>query len=103
MKDLQRKVLDFTKKYNLVHSNEITALDLVSEIGEVAKEILKETNYGTAPLQKREELKKEIGDAFYSLINLANFNEIDLEEAINLVLEKYEKRLTKGSAGSENE
>jgi len=103
MKDLQRKVLDFTKKYNLVHSNEITALDLVSEIGEVAKEILKGTNYGQTPPQKREELKKEIGDAFYSLINLANFNEIDLEEAINLVLEKYEKRLTKGSAGSENE
>jgi len=103
MKNLQRKVLDFTKKYNLAHSNEITTLDLVSEIGEVAKEILKSTNYGQTPPQKREELKKEIGDALYSLINLANLNEIDLEEAVTLVMEKYEKRLQKGSAGSENE
>lgn len=103
MKNLQKRVLDFTKKYNLAHSNEISSLDLVSEIGEVAKEILKSTNYGQTPPQKREELKKEIGDVLYSLINLANSNEIDLEEAISLVLEKYKKRLQKGSAGSENE
>lgn len=103
MKNLQRKVLNFTKKYNLAHSNEITVLDLVSEIGEVAKEILKSTSYGRTPPQKREELKNEVGDALYSLINLANSNEIDLEEAVNRVLEKYEKRLQKGDAGSENE
>lgn len=103
MKNLQKIVLDFAKKYNLTHSNEIIALDLVSEIGEVAKEILKSTDYGQTPPKKREELKKEIGDALYSLINLANFNEIDLEEAVTQVLKKYEKRLQKGSAGSENE
>jgi len=103
MESLQKKVSDFTKKYHLTHSNEITALDLVSEIGEVAKEILKSTDYGQNPPQKREELEKEIGDAFYSLINLANANEIDLEKTLNLVLAKYEKRLQKGGAGSENE
>lgn len=103
MKSLQNKVLEFTQKYNLTHSSEIAVLDLVSEVGEVAKEILKSTDYGKNPPQKREELKKEIGDVFYSLINLANINEIDLEKALNLVLEKYEKRLQKGSAGSEND
>lgn len=103
MNKIQKIVSEFVKKYHLSHSNEITALDLVSEVGEVAKEIIKATDYGQKPYQKREELQKEIGDALYSLINLANLNGIDMEEALNEVLSKYEKRLSKGSAGSEND
>jgi NTP pyrophosphatase (non-canonical NTP hydrolase) len=77
-------------------------LDLLSELGEVAKEILKSTNYGSRGPEYREEIKEELGDAFYSLINLANHYSVDLEEALALVLQKYEKRLSKGSAGSES-
>lgn len=47
MKDIQQKVAEFVKKYKLKHPPEISALDLVSEIGELAKEIIKTTNYGT--------------------------------------------------------
>lgn len=103
MNNIQKKVLEFTQKYNLAHANEITVLDLVSEVGEVVKEILKSTNYGEKPAEEREELKKEIGDAFYSLVNLANNNNVDLEEVLGEVLQKYEKRLQKGDAGSQND
>ncbi|HIC95129.1 TPA: hypothetical protein EYP12_00705, partial [Candidatus Bipolaricaulota bacterium] len=51
----------------------------------------------------REELKFEPGDLLYSTITIANSFNIDLEEALNMVLEKYKKRLNKGSAGSEND
>jgi hypothetical protein len=34
---------------------------------------------------------------------VANSFDIDLEEALNIALEKYKKRLKKGSAGSEND
>ena len=78
-------------------------LDTMSELGEVAKEILKMSNYGRKPIEYGEELKSELGDVLYSLITIANTFDIDLEDALSQVLEKYKKRLKKGSAGSEND
>jgi len=54
-------------------------------------------------LEYREELKSELGDLLYSIITIANSFDVDLEEALNMVLEKYKSRLNKGSAGSEND
>lgn len=102
MKELQQKVKKFCKTYHLESPPEHRALDVMSELGEVAKEILKTTNYGRKQREFRSELKSEIGDLLYSLITLANSFDIDLEEALSLVLEKYEKRLKKGSSGSES-
>jgi NTP pyrophosphatase (non-canonical NTP hydrolase) len=103
MKTLQQKIKDFTSTHNLDCPIEHRALDLVSEIGEVAKEIIKMSNYGTKKPAFREELKGELGDVLFSLTVLANQLDVDLEDALNLVLEKYQKRLAKGSAGSEVE
>ena len=61
------------------------------------------TDYGRKPFAYREEIKSEIGDLLFSLIALANSLDVDLEDALEIVLEKYEKRLKKGSAGSEND
>ena len=43
------------------------------------------------------------GDVLYSLITVANYFNVDLEQALEMVIEKYEKRLKKGSAGSEKD
>lgn len=75
----------------------------MSELGEVAKEILKMSDYGRKPFKYREELKTELGDLFYSIITIANSFDIDLEDALNMVINKYEKRLKKGSADSGND
>jgi len=61
------------------------------------------SNYGRKPIEYREELKSELGDVLYSLVTIANTFDIDLEDALCQVFEKYEKRLKKGSAGSEND
>ncbi len=103
MKKIQAKIKSFCVENNLESPPEHRVLDTMSELGEVAKEILKMSNYGREPLQYRPELKAELGDVLYSLITIANSFEIDLEEALEQVVEKYEKRLQKGSAGSENE
>ncbi|MBI2673209.1 MazG-like family protein [Candidatus Woesearchaeota archaeon] len=103
MKKIQDKVSYFCKKHNLESSPEHRVLDAMSELGEVAKEILKMSDYGKKPTKYREELKSELGDLFYSLITIANSFNVDLEEALEIVLAKYEKRLKKGSAGSEND
>ena len=103
MKEIQQKIKEFCKKYDLESPPEHRVLDTMSELGEVAKEVLKMTDYGRKQPEYREEMKSELGDLLYSTITLANSFDIDLEEALNLALQKYEKRLSKGSAGSEND
>jgi len=103
LKEVQQKIKEFCKKYNLESLPEHRVLDAMSELGEVAKEILKMSDYGRKPIKFKEEIKSELGDLLYSLITIANYFGIDLEEALNIVIEKYEKRLKKGSAGSEND
>lgn len=103
LQELQTKVREFVKNHKLDSPAEFRVLDLVSEVGEVSKEILKMTKYGTQSLQKNEEIKGELGDVLYSLIVVSNKFNVDLEKALNLVLEKYKNRLEKGSAGSEVE
>lgn len=101
MKHLQAKIKTFCQANQLESPIEHRVLDAMSELGEVAKEVLKMTNYGRKPLEFRDEIKSELGDVLYSLITIANTFDIDLEESVNQVLAKYEKRLLKGSAGSE--
>ncbi len=103
MKKIQEKIKKFCKENNLESPAEHRVLDAMSELGEVAKEILKMSDYGRKPLKYKEEIKSELGDLLYSIITIANSFDVDLEEALNIVLEKYEKRLKKGSAGSEND
>jgi len=92
MKELQKKVKEFCEVHKLECPLEFRFLDLVSELGEFAKEIIKSTNYGKEEFKFREELKSELGDLFFSLIVIANQLNIDLEEALNLVLKKYGER-----------
>ncbi len=97
----QQQVSAFLKENHLTCPTQSRALDLVSEVGEVAKEILKMTNYGTKEPEPRAEIKDELGDVYFSLLALAESVNVNLEEALQLALEKYSKRLQKGSAGSE--
>lgn len=103
LKTLQRRIKEFCQTHDLESSPEHRVLDTMSELGEVAKEILKMSDYGRKPLAYKEELKSELGDLLYSVITIANSFDIDLEEALGLVLKKYETRLKKGGAGSEND
>jgi NTP pyrophosphatase (non-canonical NTP hydrolase) len=103
MRKIQERIKKFCEENDMESPAEHRVLDTMSELGEVAKEILKMSNYGRKPIEYREEIKSELGDVLYSLITIANTFDIDLEEALLQVLGKYEKRIKKGSAGSENE
>jgi len=104
MKKIQAKVKNFCQKHNLNSSLEHRILDLVSEVGEVSKEVLKMTDYGRKSPEPRKETKSELGDVLFSLVVTANLLDIDLEEALEEVVEKYSRRLDKGgSADSEND
>ena len=101
MNSIQEKVDELIKKYNLESSVEIRFIDLISELGELGKEILKGNEYGKKDLSNTENLESEIGDTFFSLICVANGLNIDLQNALDNVLNKYENRFSnKGNIGS---
>lgn len=103
MKNWQHCATDFAQKHSLLRTPEIHALDLVSETGEVMKELLLASNYGQQQAEFTENLAFELGDVLYSLCVLASSTGIDLEAAFSKTIEKYEKRwLTKGHISSAN-
>lgn len=103
MKEIQQKIKVFYKENDMEAPIEHRVLDTMSELGEVAKEILKMSDYGRKPAEYKQELKAELGDVLFSLVTIANTFDVDLEDALSQVLAKYEKRLKKGSAGSDND
>ncbi len=95
-------MLEFVEDYHLEIEVPYRMLDLVSELGEVAKEVLKSSHYGITRFMPENRWEEELGDLFFSLICLANSTGVNLEEALNTVLQKYENRLiTKEDAGSD--
>ena len=96
MNEAQKKVQLFCKKNNLSSSVEHRVLDVVSELGELSKEILKASSYGESSYVFNEKIKLELGDVLFSLITLANSLDVNLEAALETVLKKYEKRIEKG-------
>ena len=101
MNNIQEKVDELIKKYNLESSIEIRFIDLISELGELGKEILKGNDYGKKDFCNTENIESEIGDTFFSLICVANSLNIDLQNALDNVLNKYENRFSdNGNIGS---
>jgi len=103
MKNIQSRIKAFCDKHRLGDSPEHRTLDLVSEVGEFSKEILKATSYGKTKVSATPAMEDELGDVLFSLITLANSLDVDLEAALEKALIKYRKRAERGGIGSENE
>ena len=100
MRHLQDKVKNFCEQHNLSTSSEARFLDIVSELGELAKEILLHSGYGKKTIDHSARLEEEVGDTIFSLIALSNSLDIDMEAAFDKVLKKYELRAYTGSLGA---
>ncbi len=68
-------------------------LDLESEVGELAKEWLKDSDYGRWELAPGEGWAEEMGDVLFALLALAEETGVDLEASLRLVLKKYARRI----------
>lgn len=90
--ELQVKVEKFVSEKNIGTNIESRMIDLLSEAGELSKELLKSTDYGKKPFDKTKLFENELGDVLFSLVCLANQSEISLEQVINDAFEKYEQR-----------
>jgi NTP pyrophosphatase (non-canonical NTP hydrolase) len=90
-------------EFDLGRDPSARALDLSSEVGEVCKEILKGTDYGTQDFQKTTNLETELGDVYLSLLALAVSTNVDLEIALEKSVQKMRDRLDRtGQIGSKS-
>jgi NTP pyrophosphatase (non-canonical NTP hydrolase) len=102
VRELQDRAERFVQDHHLEAATVIRILDLVSEVGEVAKEALESSDYGRGTYEPTPSLREELGDAFFSLVCVANTAGVDLEACFTQALEKYDARLKeRGVAGSE--
>jgi len=101
MTNWQHQAVEFAQKHNFSPDPGVYALDCLSEMGEVAKEILQATAYGRRPPQWTPEIRAEMGDLLYSLCLLAESVDVDLDQALAETLAKYTQRWQeKGDIGS---
>ena len=92
LNELQKIVKKFVDDRDIGTTTENRMLDLLSESGELAKEVLKSSGYGKQQFKKNDAFVNEFGDVFFSLICLANQTDLNLKDIIEEALEKYDKR-----------
>jgi NTP pyrophosphatase (non-canonical NTP hydrolase) len=99
---MQERVKAFVESHGLQTDVAHRVLDLASELGEVAKEVLKGTNYGAATFKPGPNWDSELGDLMFALACIANSTGVDLENALEGALKKYSDRIakTKSAASS---
>ena len=98
---MQVMVKEFVEKYGLQTDARSRFIDLVSEIGELGKEILTCTDYGKKKLETNKHISGEMGDCLFSLFALCDVLGISAEDALDMALRKYTERFeSKGHVGS---
>lgn len=91
----QRKVEAFCEQFKLRAPTVARLLDLCAELGELAKEWLKSTQYGKQPHSSpaTENWQAELGDVLFALLCLANESGVDTEQALDQAMERYRRRI----------
>ncbi|WP_121822921.1 MazG nucleotide pyrophosphohydrolase domain-containing protein [Halostella salina] len=98
--DAQRRVAAFVERHDLHADPAYRALDLESEVGEIAKELAESTDYGASPTDA-DVATDELGDALFALLALADSLDADAGAALEEALDKYERRIDEtGTAAS---
>ena len=70
-------------------------MDIESEIGELAKEYLKASKYGTQKFEMTDDFKEEFGDVLYAMLSLSNEVGLSAEECLDIALNKMKNRMEK--------
>ena len=98
---MQEKVKNFNKNKEY-HKETMPAyarmLDIESEMGELAKEYLKSTSYGTKIFEVTEDFKEEFGDVVYAILSLAEELNISSEECLDVALAKLKSRMERNKS-----
>ena len=98
---MQQKVKNFNDNKK-VHKTPMPVyarlLNIQSEVGELAKEYLNNSKYGTKDFELKDEFKMEFGDVLYCLLSLGNELGLDADECLNMSLNKLQDRIDKNQS-----
>lgn len=94
----QKEVKELVKKFNLNWSVYVRYIHLVEEIGELGEAITvhqgdRKAGSGESALADHVDLKEELGDILFGLIDIANRLGISTTEALEDAFRRYEKKL----------
>ena len=94
MKELQQEVDDYISQFKEGYFSPLAlTARMTEELGELAREV--NHYYGEKPKkndEKEKTIEEELGDMLFVMICFANSLNIDLEEAHNMVMEKFNTR-----------
>jgi NTP pyrophosphatase (non-canonical NTP hydrolase) len=94
VKELQQEVDTYISQFKEGYFSPLAMMArLTEELGELAREI--NHTYGEKPKKKTEKekaIEEELGDVLFVLICLANSLNIDMEEAHDMVMNKFNTR-----------
>ncbi|CAM3446743.1 nucleotide pyrophosphohydrolase [Cytobacillus oceanisediminis] len=94
MKELQKEVDTYISQFKEGYFSPLALLArMTEELGELSREV--NHHYGEKPKKSTEEekaIEEELGDMLFVLICFANSLNIDLEEAHNRVMKKFNTR-----------
>lgn len=94
LQDIQKEVHTYISQFKEGYFSPLAmTARLTEELGELAREV--NHYYGEKPKKTTEEKKtieEELGDLFFVLICFANSLHIDVEQAFDLVMEKFNTR-----------
>jgi NTP pyrophosphatase (non-canonical NTP hydrolase) len=94
--DEQGDVAAFVATHDLEAPPAHRVLDLVSEVGELAKAVNLSTEYGATDAVEIPE--DEIGDTLFALLALAEAIDLDAGTALETTMAKYDDRLADSEA-----
>jgi NTP pyrophosphatase (non-canonical NTP hydrolase) len=101
MSTVQDEIRNFIDKTGLRLTTEARLLDVLSELGELAKEVLKASRYDRQPIVEKKHIADELGDVLFSALALAYECNLDADELVRSAIAKYQHRIaTRGTAGS---
>lgn len=94
LKEMQTEVDEYIGQFKEGYFSPLAMLArMTEEVGELAREV--NHYYGEKPKKASEDensMEQELGDLFFVLICFANSLNINLEEAFDLVMEKFRTR-----------
>lgn len=103
MTSLERLGADLQREFegHLATDVQTRALMLASEVGELMKEVVRATEYGTTPFAATPGFRDELGDVMADLTLLAEAAGVSLTECAEATVQKMRSRFAAyGSVGS---
>lgn len=101
--DLQ-PLREFIAQHNLETQPAFSLLDVMAELGDVARELLKSTDYGRHPeTADSTQMREAIGDLMFSVAYLSTLYDVDPEAALWESVRKFESKLEPASQNLSSE